>query len=50
MTQTIAVEEVSRGCAASGLTLMTGWAALDPLARFCSGESEGSASTASGEA
>ncbi|MDM0014921.1 acyl-CoA dehydrogenase family protein [Variovorax sp. J22P168] len=34
MTQTIAVEEVSRGCASSGLTLMTGWAALDPLARF----------------
>jgi alkylation response protein AidB-like acyl-CoA dehydrogenase len=34
MTQAIAVEEVSRGCASSGLTLMTGWAALDPLARF----------------
>ena len=34
MTQVIAVEEVSRGCAAAGLTLMTGWAALDPLARF----------------
>jgi alkylation response protein AidB-like acyl-CoA dehydrogenase len=34
MTQTIAVEEVSRGCASSGLTLMTAWAALDPLARF----------------
>ena len=38
MTQTIAVEEVSRGCASSGLTLMTGWAALDPLARFGSEE------------
>ncbi len=34
MSQVIAVEEVSRGCASSGLTLMTGWAALDPLARF----------------
>jgi alkylation response protein AidB-like acyl-CoA dehydrogenase len=34
MSQVIAVEEVSRGCASSGLTLMTSWAALDPLHRF----------------
>jgi len=34
MFQIIAVEEVSRVCASSGLTLMTSWAALDPLVRF----------------
>ena len=38
MSQVIAVEEVSRGCASAGLTLMTAWAALDPLARFGSDE------------
>ncbi|MFZ5508419.1 MAG: acyl-CoA dehydrogenase family protein [Pseudomonadota bacterium] len=38
MSQVIAVEEVSRGCASAGLTLMTAWAALDPLARFGSEE------------
>jgi alkylation response protein AidB-like acyl-CoA dehydrogenase len=38
LTQVIAVEEVSRGCATAGLTLMTAWAALDPLIRFGSKE------------
>lgn len=33
-TQVIAVEEIARACASSGLTLMTSWAALDPLVRF----------------
>ncbi|WP_340107586.1 acyl-CoA dehydrogenase family protein [Pikeienuella sp. HZG-20] len=34
MSQVIAVEEMARVCGTSGLTLMTGWAALDPLVRF----------------
>lgn len=38
MTQVIAIEEVARVCSASGLTLMTGWAALDPLIRHGSEE------------
>jgi alkylation response protein AidB-like acyl-CoA dehydrogenase len=38
LSQVIAVEEVARVCATSGLTLMTGWAALDPLVRFGASE------------
>src|SRR5690625_3998822 len=38
MAQVIAVEEVGRVCSSSALTLMTGWAALDPLVRFGSKE------------
>jgi alkylation response protein AidB-like acyl-CoA dehydrogenase len=38
MSQVIAIEEVSRGCASAGLTLLTAWAALDPLHRFGSEE------------
>lgn len=38
MSQVIATEEMARVCATSGLTLMTGWAALDPLVRFGSPE------------
>ncbi len=34
LSQVIAVEEAARVCATTGLTLMTGWAALDPLIRF----------------
>ncbi|MGX9391937.1 acyl-CoA dehydrogenase family protein [Nitrobacteraceae bacterium UC4446_H13] len=34
LSQVIAVEETARVCATTGLTLMTGWAALDPLIRF----------------
>jgi alkylation response protein AidB-like acyl-CoA dehydrogenase len=34
MSQVIAIEEVSRGCGAAGLTLLTGWAAMDPLHRY----------------
>ncbi len=34
LSQVIAVEEMARVCATTGLTLMTGWAALDPLIRF----------------
>lgn len=37
-SQVIAVEEVARVCATSGLSLLTGWAALDPLVRFGSPE------------
>lgn len=38
LSQVIAVEESARVCATSGLTLLTGWAALDPLIRFGSPE------------